>query len=286
MAEQPLNFAFSTCPNDTFAFHALVHGLVTGPPVKPHMDDIEALNVRAESGQAEATKISLAAYLQMRDQFALLKAGGAAGFGVGPIVIAKTKRAIGGRVAIPGKTTTAALLLRLLGEFETVPMRFDQIEDAVLSGHADCGVLIHEGRFTYQQKGLVLLRDLGEFWEEKMKCPLPLAAIAIRRDMLDGASEFDRALRASVDYAFAHPDASRDYVHEHAQEMDPVVAQRHIDLYVNQYTQALDESAVERFFEIAERHGFCQPSSAPIFADAITSASESSSASLKSTSRS
>jgi 1,4-dihydroxy-6-naphthoate synthase len=266
MVAQPLNFAFSTCPNDTFAFHALVHALVPGPPVEAHMDDIEALNIRAERGEAEATKISLAAFLRMREKFALLRAGGAAGFGVGPIVIAKRKRDVGGRVAIPGKTTTAALLLRLLGEFETVPMRFDQIEDAVLSGQADCGVLIHEGRFTYQNKGLVLLRDLGEFWEEKMRCPLPLAGIGIRRDLIGGAAEFDKALRASVDYAFAHPDASRDYVHEYAQEMDPVVAQRHIDLYVNQYTQALDESAVERFFEIAEEHGFCERCSVPIFA--------------------
>ena len=262
----PLNFAFSTCPNDTFAFHALVHGLVPGPAIVPHMDDIEALNLRAAAGHAEATKISLAAYLQLRDRFALLRAGGAAGFGVGPIVISRTQREVGGRVAIPGNTTTAALLLRLLGKFETVPMRFDQVEDAVLRGDADCGVLIHEGRFTYQQKGLVLLRDLGQFWEEKMQCPLPLAAIAIRRDLLHLAPQFDAALRASVDYAFAHPEASREYVHQYAQEMDPTVAQRHIDLYVNHYTQALDESAVERFFKIAEEQGLCPKSSEPIFA--------------------
>lgn len=262
----PLSFAFSTCPNDTFAFHALVHGLVPGPAIAPHMDDIEALNLRAESGIAEATKISLAAYLHLRDKYALLNAGGAAGFGVGPIVVSKTRNAVGGRVAIPGNTTTAALLLRLFGTFETVPMRFDQIEDAVLQGEADCGVLIHEGRFTYQQKGLVLLQDLGQFWEAKMQCPLPLAAIAIRRDLLAQAKKFDASLRASVDYAFAHPQASRDYVHQHAQEMDPAVAQRHIDLYVNSYTQALDESAVERFVAIAEAQGLCHPSSAPIFA--------------------
>lgn len=263
-----MNFAFSTCPNDTFAFHALVHGLVPGPAVTPHMDDIEALNVRAAEGGAEATKLSLASCLQLRDKFALLRAGGAAGFGVGPIVVARKPGDVGGRVAIPGKTTTAALLLRLLGEFETVPMRFDQIEDAVLRGDADCGVLIHEGRFTFQSKGLVLLRDLGEYWEDRMRCPLPLAAIAIRRDLLDQAAEFDAALRASVDYAFAHPEASREYVREHAQEMDAVVTQRHIDLYVNGYTQALDEDAVERFFEIAEQHGFCGRSQAPIFASA------------------
>jgi 1,4-dihydroxy-6-naphthoate synthase len=230
------------------------------------MDDIEALNIRAASGEAEATKISLAAYLQLRDRYALLRAGGAAGFGVGPIVISRTQRGVGGKVAIPGNTTTAALLLRLFGQFETIPMRFDQIEDAVLRGDADCGVLIHEGRFTYQQKGLVLLQDLGQFWEEKMHCPLPLAAIAIRRDLLAKAKEFDASLRASVDYAFAHPDASRGYVREHAQEMDPTVAQRHIDLYVNAYTQALDESAVDRFFAIAEEQGLCAPSSEAIFA--------------------
>jgi 1,4-dihydroxy-6-naphthoate synthase len=267
----PLNFAFSTCPNDTFAFHALVHGFVPSPAIVPHLDDIEALNLRAVSGEAEATKISLAAYLHQRDRYALLRAGGAAGFGVGPIVIAREGREVGGRVAIPGTTTTAALLLRLLesemkAKFETVPMRFDQVEDAVLRGEADCGVLIHEGRFTYQAKGLALLRDLGQFWEAKMKCPLPLAGIAIRRDLMDRAAEFDKALRASVDYAFAHPKASREYVREHAQEMDVTVTQRHIDLYVNQYTQALDESAVERFFEIAEQHGFCKPSRERIFA--------------------
>lgn len=265
---RPLSFAFSTCPNDTFAFHALVHRLVPGPEVVPHLDDIEALNLRAEAGAAEVTKISLAAYLHLRDKYALLRAGGAAGFGVGPIIIARQARQVGGRVAIPGNTTTAALLLRLLGDFDTVAMRFDQIEDAVLRGEADCGVLIHEGRFTYQQKGLVLLRDLGEFWEQRMRCPLPLAGIAIRRDLLARAAEFDAALRLSVDYAFAHPEASREYVRQHAQEMDPTVAQRHIDLYVNAYTQALDESAVDHFFEIAEQQGLAQPSREPIFAHA------------------
>ena len=174
-------------------------------------------------------------------------------------------------MAIPGTTTTAALLLRLLeaemnAKFQTVPMRFDQVEDAVLRGDADCGVLIHEGRFTYQAKGLVLLRDLGAVLGSEDKCPLPLAGIAIRRDLMDRAAEFDKALRASVDYAFANPAASREYVREHAQEMDAQVTQRHIDLYVNQYTQALDESAVERFFEIAEQHGFCKPSGEKIFA--------------------
>jgi 1,4-dihydroxy-6-naphthoate synthase len=254
----PLNFAFSSCPNDTFAFHALVHGLVPGPRVVPHIDDVEALNARAEQGDAEITKISIAAYERIRDRYALLRAGGAAGFGVGPIVVARTRREIGGRVAIPGERTTAALLLHLLGQFERVPMRFDRIEDAVLRGDVDCGVLIHEGRFTYQAKGLALLADLGALWEERMQRPLPLAAIAIRRDLADRwAERVDRALRSSVEYAFAHPDASdasRDYVASLAQEMDPQVIGKHIQLYVNDYTLALDETAVESLLEWARQH--------------------------------
>ena len=158
----PVNFAFSPCPNDTFAFHALVHGLAGELRVTPHIDDIEALNIRAATGDAEVTKVSIAAYGHgLRDRYVLLRAGGAAGFGVGPIVVARSKREVGGRIAIPGERTTANLLLRLLGKFETVVMRFDQIEDAVLRGDADCGLLIHEGRFTYEKKGLTLLCDLG-----------------------------------------------------------------------------------------------------------------------------
>lgn len=241
-----IDFGFSSCPNDTFAFHAAVHGLVAGPAVTPYIDDVEALNARAELGGAEVTKVSIAAYSRIRDRYALLRAGGAAGYGVGPIVVGRSPRAVGGRVAIPGERTTAALLLRLLGEFDTVAMRFDQIEGAILRGEVDCGVLIHEGRFTYQAKGLALLADLGAAWEERMQSPLPLAAIAIRRDLVApiGAA-IDAALRASVEYAFAHPGASRAYVAAHAQEMAPDVVQRHIELYVNRYTVELDERAVQ-----------------------------------------
>lgn len=246
MARPALDFGFSSCPNDTFAFHALVHGAVPGPAVVPFIDDVEALNARAELGHAEVTKISIAAYPRIRSRYALLRAGGAAGFGVGPIVVARSARDVGGRVAIPGERTTAALLLRLLGTFETVPMRFDQIEAAVLRGDVDCGVLIHEGRFTYQGKGLTLVADLGSVWEQRMQCPLPLAAIAIRRDLVATmAASIDAALRASVEYAFAHPEASQAYVAAHAQEMSPDVVRRHIELYVNRYTVELDERAVQ-----------------------------------------
>ena len=256
MDRAALNFAFSSCPNDTFAFHALVHGLVPGPPVVAHIDDVEALNARAEQGDAEITKISIAAYARIRDRYALLRAGGAAGFGVGPIVVGRGPGRVGGRVAIPGERTTAALLLNLLGRFETVVMRFDQIEGAVLSGATDCGVLIHEGRFTYQAKGLTLIEDLGAMWESRMQCPLPLAAIAIRRDLAGSyGPSVDHALRTSVEYAFAHPDASAGYVREHAQELDPKVAAQHIQLYVNDYTVGLDERSVHKMLEWQEELG-------------------------------
>jgi 1,4-dihydroxy-6-naphthoate synthase len=265
--QELIDFAFSPCPNDTFAFHALVHGLAGEVRVTPHIDDIEALNIRAAQTDAEVTKVSIAAYgYGLRDRYVLLRAGGAAGFGVGPIVVARHAREVGGRIAIPGERTTANLLLRLLGRFETVVMRFDQIEDAVLRGDADCGLLIHEGRFTYEGKGLTLLTDLGTVWEQRMQCPLPLAAIAIRRDLAPSlAPAVDRALRHSVDYAFSHPDASRDYVASLAQEMDPEVCARHIQLYVNDYTRALDETAVRKMLEWGEQQGLFPPSNAPIF---------------------
>ncbi len=264
---QDLDFAFSSCPNDTFAFHALVHGLVGDVRVAPHVDDIEALNIRADGGGAEVTKVSIAAYgYGLSDRYVLLRAGGAAGFGVGPIVVAKHDRDVGGRIAIPGERTTANLLLRLLGRFETVVMRFDQIEDAVLAGDADCGLLIHEGRFTFEGKGLTLLADLGTVWEQRMQCPLPLAAIAIRRDLAPAlAPAVDRALRESVEYALAHPQASREYVASLAQEMDPAVCARHIQLYVNDYTRALDENAVRKMLDWGQSQGLFPPVTAPIF---------------------
>ena len=267
MAQPTVDFGFSPCPNDTFAFHALVHGLVGGLRVTPHIDDIEALNIRAAAGDAEVTKVSIAAYgYGLRDKYVLLRAGGAAGFGVGPIVVAREPRAVGGRIAIPGERTTANLLLRLLGRFETVVMRFDRIEDAVLRGDADCGLLIHEGRFTYEGKGLTLLADLGTVWEQRMHCPLPLAAIAIRRDLASRLAPLvDRALRESVEYAFAHPGASRGYVASLAQDMDPVVCARHIQLYVNDYTVALDEHAVQAMLEWGEREGVFPQSDAQVF---------------------
>jgi 1,4-dihydroxy-6-naphthoate synthase len=257
-----LSLAISPCPNDTFVFAGLADRY------RLTLDDVEALNVRAEQGEFDLTKVSVAAYGYFRDHYALLRAGGAAGFGVGPLLVAARKREPGGRVAIPGHRTTAALLLRLLGDFDTVPMRFDLIEDSVRSGRVDCGVLIHEGRFTYEQKGLVRLADLGEVWQERMRCPLPLGAIAIRRRLgAEQARLVDESVRTTLRRAWAHPDEHADFVRRHAQEMAPDVVQRHIDLYVNDYTLNLDEKAVRRLVEFATECGLYPPSSlAPIFA--------------------
>ena len=257
-----MKIGISPCPNDTFAFHHLfetgAHEFV--------FEDVEALNRMAEGGALDASKISVAAYGRLRETHALLRSGGAAGFGVGPLVVAREGVELGGRVAIPGERTTAALLLRLLGRFETVAMRFDLIEDAVLSGEVECGVLIHEGRFTYAAKGLAKLHDLGEIWEQRMRAPIPLGAIAIRRDLgPEAARDLDAAIAASVRHAFAHPEASAAFVARHAPEMAPDVTRRHIELYVNDYTLRIDEAAVGKLLEFGEQEGISPPCSLPLF---------------------
>ena len=256
-----LSLAISPCPNDTFIFGAMAKDY------RLELDDVESLNLRAERGEFDVTKISVAAYGRIRDKYALLLAGGAAGFGVGPLLVARDLRDPGGRIAIPGDRTTAAMLLRLLGEFETVPMRFDLIEQAVLSGEVDCGVLIHEGRFTYAEKGLSCLADLGDVWERHMHCPIPLGAIAIRRDLgPDVARDVNAAIRRSLEAAWADPSSCAEFVQANAQEMSPAVMQSHIDLYVNDYSLEADRGAIERLVTLGELRGLYPASSLPIFA--------------------
>jgi 1,4-dihydroxy-6-naphthoate synthase len=256
-----LSLAISPCPNDTFIFCAMA------PNYELELDDVESLNQRAERGEFDLTKISVAAYGRIRDRYALLRAGGAAGFGVGPLLVASKPREPGGRIAIPGARTTAAMLLSLLGDFDTVAMRFDSIEDAVLSGDVDCGVLIHEGRFTYAQKGLHKLADLGEVWEVRMHCPIPLGAIAIRRDLgSETARRVDAEIRGSLERAWANPDECADFVRRNAQEMSPEVQQSHIDLYVNEYSLSADEKSIERLVALGEERGLYPRSEKPIFA--------------------
>ncbi len=239
-----LTFGYSPCPNDTFAFHALVHGLIdTSLRIRPVLLDIEELNRRAHHGEFELTKLSVGAFASVGDRYTLLRSGAALGHGVGPLVVAREAipfaDAMRGRVAIPGRETTAFRLLRLaapqLGE--VVELRYDRILHAVTNGEVDAGLIIHESRFTYASHGLTKLIDLGAWWEHDTQLPVPLAGICARDDVdADTRAEAERAIRASVQYAFDHPDASREYVRAHAQEMSPEVCAQHIGLYVNDRT--------------------------------------------------
>lgn len=239
-----LTFGFSPCPNDTFAFHALVHGLLDTPiRVRPVLLDIEELNRRAHDGAFDLTKLSVGAFAGVGDRYRLLRSGAALGHGVGPLVVARQARPLGdavrGRVAIPGRETTAFRLLGLaapsLGEI--VEVRYDRILAAVRDGEVDAGLIIHESRFTYQDHGLVKIVDLGDWWEAHTGLPVPLAGICARADLDPAvAAAAEAAIRASVAHAFAHPEASRAYVRAHSQEMSDAVCDEHIRLYVNEHS--------------------------------------------------
>src|SRR5207253_4776247 len=215
-----LSFGFTPCPNDAFAFHALVHGLVSAPfDVEPVLLDIEELNRRAADAALELTKLSFGAAGAAGDRYRLLRSGAALGRGVGPLVVAREggslEQATAGRIAVPGRETTAFLLLRLAvpGLGDVVELRYDRILDAVVPGGADAGLIIHESRFTYTKLGLVAVADLGEWWEGETGLPVPLAGIFARSDLEpEPVEEAAGAIRSSVEYAFAHPEASRNYV--------------------------------------------------------------------------
>ncbi len=239
-----LTFGFSPCPNDTFAFHALVHGLVPAPfTVEPVLLDIEELNRRAHDGAFALTKMSVGAFAAVGGRYRLLRSGAALGHGVGPLVVARAPMSLAevaaGRLAIPGRETTAFRLLQLAAPplADVVEVRYDQILGAVARGECAAGLIIHESRFTYADHGLVKIEDLGDWWERETGLPVPLAGICARAD-LDAAlvAAAEAAIRASVAYAFAHPEASRAYVRAHSQEMSDAVCDAHIALYVNAHS--------------------------------------------------
>jgi len=271
-----INFGFSPCPNDTFAFHALVQGLVSVPglEIRPHLADVEELNQMALAGQLEMTKLSFHALGRVRRRYGLLSAGAALGRGCGPLLVARPgtglDKACRGPVAVPGRLTTAHLLLTLyLGRPPQVrPMIFSQVMEEVARGRVPAGLVIHEGRFTYPELGLVELLDLGRWWEEQTGLPLPLGCIALRRDLgPELAHRLQAALAQSVEYAWAHPRASADFIARHAQEMDPEVTRSHIQLYVNQYTRELGEEgrrAVEEMMTRAQAAGLLPPDPTPL----------------------
>ena len=234
-----LRLGISPCPNDTFVFHALVHGLVPGPRVDVRYEDVDVLNGLALGDGLDVVKVSYGMLPWLPDDWVRLRSGGALGRGCGPLVVSRDE--LREPVAIPGERTTAYLLLRLwLGRTpEVVVMPFDRIMPAVRDGTVGSGLVIHESRFTYPSYGLRAVADLGEVWEERTGLPVPLGAIVARRTL--DVEAVDAAIRASVEYAWAHPEASRSYVLSHAQEMDPAVVDAHIALYVNEFTRDLGD---------------------------------------------
>jgi len=235
-----LSLAFSPCPNDTFVFHAWAHGLIDdAPKVDLTFADVDVTNGAAERGEFDVVKVSYAALPWLLDQYALLPTGGALGRGCGPLVLTAGRSDLhGATVAVPGERTTAYLLFRLwaadLGLSHIEVMPFPEIMPAVRDGLVDAGLVIHEARFTYGNYGLRSIVDLGEWWEGDTGLPIPLGAILARRNL--DATALSRVVRASVEYAFANPSASKAFVAEHAQEMDADVQARHIALYVNDFT--------------------------------------------------
>ena len=241
---------FSPCPNDTFIFDALVnHKIDTeGIEVNAVLEDVETLNRWALAGKLDITKLSFPAFFQSLNDYILLDSGSALGKGVGPLLITKNKNQLTesevnlATVALPGKNTTANLLFSFAYP-QAVKKQFvifSGIEDAVLSSKTDLGVIIHENRFTYHQKGLNKVIDLGEYWETKMNAPIPLGGIAIKRAIEPAqAKTINKLIRKSLDYAFAHYPFITDYVKEHSQEMSEDVMRKHIELYVNNYSLEL-----------------------------------------------
>ena len=272
-----LTLGFSPCPNDTFMFYPLVHGLIdTGSLVyRERLEDVETLNQLARAGTLDVSKVSYHALGHIREKYALLRSGSALGRGCGPLLVASEKLdpcALRSRtIAVPGRYTTALLLLQLfdpeLDNFIIMP--FNEIMDAVLSGSVDAGLIIHESRFTYHGFGLHKLLDLGEWWEEETGLPLPLGGIVARRSLgCATIAAVEKALKAGVDYARVHPEEAAHYIDEHAQEMSPEVCAAHIGLYVNDFSTELGDEgirAITCLLQRAEQAGIIPASAAPLF---------------------
>ncbi len=271
---RPLRLGFSPCPNDCFVFDALVHGRVDTPlRFDVVLEDVEALNGLARAGALDVAKVSWHAVGHLTRDWWMLRAGGALGHGVGPLIVARTAgvELNGARVAVPGGTTTAKLLLRLFAPegVDEVELRYDRIMPAVAAGEVDAGLIIHESRFTYRDHGLVALADLGAWWEARTGGLLPLGGIAVRKALGEGvAREVGRAVAASVAAAFDDPAASEPYVAAHAQELSPEVRRAHIELYVNRWSRDVGtdgEAAVRRLLAEAHAIGLVPPVPADLF---------------------
>lgn len=285
-----LSLGFSPCPNDTFIFDALIHHKIDteGLEFEVFYDDVETLNQKAFRTELDISKLSFHAFAHVADKYALLDAGSALGFGVGPLLISRRDikalipenagKAVSDdelvsrtvdlkpilsnlKIGIPGKFTTANFLLTLLlpeAKYK-VEILFSDIEDALLRGEIDLGLIIHENRFTYQDKGLRKVIDLGEYWEEETGCAIPLGGIVIKRELPEEVKlKVNRVLQRSVEFAFANPKSGLNFIRSHAQAMDEAVMYKHIELYVNKYSIDLGQEgrkAIELLFEKAHQLG-------------------------------
>ncbi len=253
---------YSPCPNDTYIFGGLATGLVQPDQfgLKIYHHDVETLNNKALNGELDITKLSFYAWLTVRDQYDLLQCGAALGYGCGPVLVAKSPmtrdQIISSRVALPGALTTAHLLFRLWAPEAThrVFAPYDQILDMIVTGKADCGVIIHESRFTYEQTGCMALVDLGQFWENETGQPIPLGCMAAKKELgSDRVEQIEAVIRKSLQLAQQAPDEILAYVREHAQEMDETVLQQHIKTFVNQFSWQLGPAGQRAIAVLEER---------------------------------
>jgi 1,4-dihydroxy-6-naphthoate synthase len=272
-----LRLGLSPCPNDTFIFHALLHGLVPTKRVtfEPVMEDVESLNERMLAGDLEVTKASFAAFAHARDRYAAIRTGGALGRGNGPLVVSRRPRKpfelAAGRVLLPGRLTTAALLFGAFHpECEDTPsVRYDEVLPALLRDEAAAGVVIHELRFTYKERGLHLVEDLGERFEKTTSAPVPLGGVFVGGEVRFAvARDVERWVGESLACARNDPSASRDFVRRHAQEQTEGVTAAHIGLYVNEFSAGYGkqgEDAISRLLLLAEKAGRAPHSTLPVF---------------------
>jgi 1,4-dihydroxy-6-naphthoate synthase len=284
-----LTLGFSPCPNDTFIFDALIHHKIDteGLDFEVFYEDVETLNQKAFRGELDVTKLSYHAFAYVADKYVLLDSGSALGFGVGPLLISKREISIAElegnsisnltspvsnlKIGIPGKYTTANFLLGLAFPKATHKeiLVFSDIENAVLDGRVDIGLIIHENRFTYQDKGLKKIIDLGDYWEKQTGCAIPLGGIVANRNLpLEVQHKLNRVLRRSVEFAFANPKSGLEFIRSHAQEMSEEVMYKHIELYVNQYSVDLGaegRKAIQLLFDTALEKGIIPPIGQELF---------------------
>lgn len=248
--KKKISLGFSPCPNDTFIFDALVNSKIETSQFifEPVIVDVEELNKMALKGVLNVTKLSVSAFSFASDNYSILDSGSALGFGCGPLLVSKNDFAFGGidhlKIAIPGKYTTANLLLSIFAPnaINKTEFLFSKIEDAVISGKVDAGVIIHENRFTYHQKGLKKIADLGQMWEEETGMPIPLGCISVNNKLSDEVKQkINSLIKESIEFAFANPESSKNYIKKHCRQMDNDVIAKHISLYVNKYSINLDE---------------------------------------------